>query len=171
LQTDTQLIHDTLRGHPDAYAELVRRYERMVHAAAWAVLRDHHAAQDITQETFLKAYRQLPTLRTPGTLCSWLLTIARRAATDLARSPKRLVSVAVVPETPSLDPPPEEDAAHLLAAVAALPEHEQHVLLLRYFDDLPMAAIAARLDRPVGTITKQLTRAIARLRDRLKELP
>jgi RNA polymerase sigma-70 factor, ECF subfamily len=171
VQPDDHLIREVLAGRRDAYADLVRRYERHVHAAAWAILRDHQAAEDVTQETFIKAYNKLSTLRTARRFGPWLLTIVRRTATDRARTKNRLVLVAALPDMPSLDAPAEEDAALVLLALARIPDREQQVLLLRYFDGLAVADIAALLGCPVGTVTKQLSRAVARLRDRLKEIP
>lgn len=177
VQSDDHLIREVLAGNRDAYADLVRRYERHVHAAAWAILRNHHAAEDATQETFIKAYNKLATLRTPCTFGPWLLTIVRRTATDRVRSKGRLVLVPDLPDLPSLDvtanrdTPAEDEAALVLSAVARIPDREQQVLLLRYFDDLAVADIAALLGCPVGTVTKQLSRALARLRGRLKETP
>lgn len=171
VQSDEHLIGEVLAGRRDAYADLVRRYEGHVHAAAWTILRDHQAAEDATQESFVKAYCNLATLRTPRTFAPWLLTIVRRTATDLARNKNRLALVRALPETQSVDSPEDEDAALVLSALAHIPDHEQQVLLLRYFDDLAVADIAARLDCAVGTITKRISRALTRLRDRLKERP
>jgi RNA polymerase sigma factor (sigma-70 family) len=64
-----------------------------------------------------------------------------------------------------------EDAARILSALAHIPDHEQQVLLLRYFDDLAVADIAARLGCAVGTVTKKISRALTRLRDHLQERP
>lgn len=168
-QADDHLIREVLAGNRHSYADLVRRYERHVHAAAWGILRDHHAAEDVTQETFIKAYNKLATLRAPRLFGPWLLTIVRRTATDRARSKSRLVLVPTLPDMPSFDAPAEDDAALILTAVACIPDREQQVLLLRYFNDLAVADIAALLGCPVGTVTKQLSRALTRLRDRLKE--
>jgi RNA polymerase sigma-70 factor (ECF subfamily) len=55
--------------------------------------------------------------------------------------------------------------------VARLPDHEQQVILLRYFEDLSVADIATQLGSPIGTVTKRLSRGLSRLRDRLKEMP
>jgi RNA polymerase sigma-70 factor (ECF subfamily) len=77
--------------------------------------------------------------------------------------------VPTVPEMPTFDAPAEEDAAAILAAVARLRTHEQQVLLLRYVDGLAVADIAVRLGRPVGTVTKQLSRALSHLRKHFKE--
>jgi len=170
-QSDGYLVREVLAGHRDAYAGLVRRYEHHVHAAAWAILRHHHAAQDVTQDAFIKAYHRLGTLRAPRTFGAWLLSIARRTATDQARGNKRLVFVPAVPDIPTFDAPAEEDAALILNALAFLPSHEQQVLLLRYFDGLAVADISIFLSCPVGTVTKQLSRGLARLRDRFKEKP
>lgn len=173
LQTDDDLIREVLAGNRDVYADLVRRYEHHVHAAAWAILRNHHTAEDVAQETFIKAYSKLATLRTPRNFGPWLLTIVRRTATDRARSANRLVLVSTLPEPTALDQPieteTEEEAALVLAAVACIPDGEQQVLLLRYCDDLAVAEIASLIGSPVGTVTKQLSRALTRLRDRIKE--
>ncbi len=171
VQSDDHLIREVLAGNRDSYADLVRRYEHLVHAAAWAILRNHHTAEDVTQETFIKAYGNLPTLRTPSMFGPWLLTIVRHAATDCGRKKSRLVLVPTLPDMPSHDAPAEDDAALILSAVACIPDREQQVLLLRYFDNLAVTDIAALLGCPVGTVTKQLSRALARLRDRLKEKP
>jgi RNA polymerase sigma-70 factor (ECF subfamily) len=169
--SDATLIGEILAGGHDRFALLIQRYHRAVHAAAWAIVRDHHAAEDVAQETFIKAYRQLATLRRPEMFTAWLLIIARRGATDAARAHKRLPDVAIAdaPADPTTPTDAEESAAQLLDAIRRLPGHEQHVVMLRYFEDLPVAGIAARLGRPVGTITKQLSRALARLRTRLEE--
>jgi RNA polymerase sigma-70 factor (ECF subfamily) len=169
--SDEQLIRQILAGDRDAYAKLVRRYERHAHAAAWMILRDHHAAQDVTQDAFVKAYRQLGELRTPPTFGIWLLTIVRRTAIDAVRGRQRLTFVPQVPDSPTPTSPAEADAAAILAAATKLPDHEQQVLLLRYFDNLSVADIAVRLGRPVGTVTKQLSRALSRLRGLLEETP
>src|SRR5690348_2310508 len=110
-QADDHLIREVLGGNGDAYADLVRRYERHVHAAAWAILRNHHSAEDVAQEAFIKAYKNLSALRTPHLFGSWLLTIVRRTATDLARSKSRLALVPTLPDVPSLDVPAEDEAA------------------------------------------------------------
>ena len=170
---DEHFIREVLAGRRDAYAELVRRYEGQVHAAAWAILRDHQAAEDVTQESFLKAYTKLAALRTAGGFGPWLLAIVRRTATDRVRGQRHLVLVPDLPDRPSLDAATgaEEDAAIVLSAIAQIPDREQQVVLHRYFDGLAVAEIAARLGCPVGTVTKQLSRAVARLRDHLQEIP
>lgn len=166
---DDGIIRKVLAGDRDAYAVLVRRYERQVHAAAWAILRNHQAAEDVSQDAFIRAYEKLGTLRTPERFGPWLLTIVRRLSVDLARCRSPLVLVSACPEGPSFDTSDGEDAARILAAIARMPDRDQQVLLLRYFDQLGVAEIASRMGCPVGTITKLLSRAVTRLRHRFQE--
>lgn len=151
-RSDDHLIREVLPGRRDLYAVLVQRYARHLHAAAWAILRDHHAAEDVTQDTLIKAYSKLATLQTGRSFGPWLLAIVRRTATDRARSKNRRVLVAVPPETASLAAPAEEDAAIVLGVLGRIPEREQQIVLPRYFDGLAVADIASRLGCPVGTL-------------------
>lgn len=166
--TDAELVKAVLAGNQAAYGDLIRRYERSVRAAALAVLGDFHAAEDATQETFVVAYQKLDALMRPAAFGAWVLRIARRQALRAARKRRA---------TETLDPDVAVNAAHngrldeesegLLAAVAALPKHERRVVMLHYFDGHSVADIAAMCGRPVGTVTKQLSRARERLRCRL----
>jgi RNA polymerase sigma-70 factor, ECF subfamily len=169
--TDAALVKCVLAGDSVKYAELVRRYEGPVQAAAWSVVHDVHLAQDIAQEAFLKAYRALPSLADPELFGPWLLTIARHAAVTVSRSKTLAVGHGPVPEVAADSAPDEEEASALLAAVARLPEHEQRVILLRYIDQQPIAAIAAMTGLSSGTVTKQISRALVRLRTIVKEPP
>jgi RNA polymerase sigma-70 factor (ECF subfamily) len=172
VRSDEDVVDSVLAGDRPAYAELVARYERAVHAAAWAVLRDHHASQDVTQDAFIAAYQRLPTLRDRRSFGPWVVTIARRAAIDRARRPAVPVHAGPVPAdcpAPPVGDPPDDRPARVLAAVARLPDHEQRAVLLRYIDGRPTAEIARLTGRSVGTVTKQLTRALRRLRETLED--
>ena len=165
---DADLVGAVLLGDRRAFAALVGRYERAVLATAWGVLRDRHLAQDAAQDAFVSAYTNLRRLRDPASFAPWLLSIARRVAT---RSSKRRRPTGPLPD----EHPPEHevaDAANLdwaLAATEDLPEHERVVVYLRYFQDLDVGEIARVVARPVGTVTKQLSRAHERLRERLRK--
>jgi len=162
VESDADLVAATLAGDAAAFGRLVGRYQRSAHAACWAVLRDSHLAADAAQEAFLAAYRSLATLRDPAAFGGWLTTIARNRA---VRAGRRVARESPLPPTLAggqcADPGPDAD---LLRAIAALPEHERAVLTLRYFEHHDVAEIAAVLGRPVGTVTKQLSRAHDRLR-------
>lgn len=163
--TDAHLVAQTLAGDRHAYGQLVERYERVVKATCLATLRDHNSAADAAQDAFIAAYRSLRSLRDPANFAAWLCTIARNRSIRLTKQtrPPAAITDSIASRDPSQ---PDED---LLSAVAALPEHERIVVMLKYFDRHDVAAIAAMLGRPIGTITKQLSRAHERLRRALSE--
>jgi RNA polymerase sigma-70 factor (ECF subfamily) len=172
MRTNEELIAAILSGEQDAFAELLRRYERAAWATAWKVLRDYHAAQDATQNAFVEAYRRLGQLRSPAHFGLWVLRITRREALRLARRRGKARSLGLArdlagstagePLTPEFD--------DLVLAIGRLPEHERLVVALRFLDDHPVAEVARLTGRPVGTVTKQLSRAVERLRAMFREV-
>ena len=73
---DVQLIHSILSGDNEAFTTLVGKYQKSVHALAWRKIGDFHFAEEITQDTFLQAYKNLATLRNPNQFAGWLYVIA-----------------------------------------------------------------------------------------------
>lgn len=166
MTSDRDLVAAVLAGDRNGYAELVRRYERMAHAAALEVLRNHHAAQDAVQEAFVAGYRHLGSLRDGAAFGTWLLRIVRHEAVRQARQRSRMPSAAPLAEIPAPLRNGEVDEAFrlLLERVSDLPEQERVVLMLRYFGSHSVQTVADMTGRPLGTVTKQLSRAIGRLR-------
>lgn len=160
---DAQLVAAVLGGDGGAFDELVRRYERSARATCYGVLRDWHLARDAAQDGFVAAYTNLRLLRTPASFGPWLLTIMRHRATRIARGERRMAPLHLVPD-PAAAPQAGHDTEALIAAVAALPEHERAVVMLRYFEGQPVSAIAMICGLPLATVKKQLTRAHDRLR-------
>jgi RNA polymerase sigma-70 factor (ECF subfamily) len=176
LGGDASLVRSALAGDRAAFEALVDRHQRSALATCLAVLRDRQLAEDAVQDAFVSAYRSLRTLRDPAGFGGWLLSIARNRATRLARDRTRRLRLAQdsVERADAPRPQPLAEAAvddALLAALAALPDHERSVVTLRYFDGHGVAEIAAITGRPTGTVTKQLQRAHERLRATLKERP
>lgn len=170
-QSDAELVEETLAGTKEAFAELVRRYERSVRAAALSIVRKPHAADDAAQEAFVRAWEQLPTLRNPRVFGPWVIQIARRCAIDSLKKqrsfvyPESLDHMASHERNGQLD----EKNQHLLETVQKLPETERQVIMLRYFGPYSVEDLAALLNRSVGTVTKQLSRAHRRLKSKLQE--
>jgi RNA polymerase sigma factor (sigma-70 family) len=162
-------VEAVLGGERDAYATLVHRYERAVRGVAAHIVKDLHTAEDVAQNAFVKAYENLGRLRRGAAFGPWLLQIARREAVDALRTRARQVSIEEAPplSAAARDGRLDERAAILLDAVMRLPAHERGVIVLRHFDGHSVGAIAAMTGRTVGTVTKQLSRAHARLRDSL----
>ena len=75
---DVELIQRSLTGDENAFAKLVRKYQKPVHALVWRKVGDFHVAEEITQDTFLRVYRKLATLKDPRRFAGWLYRIAAR---------------------------------------------------------------------------------------------
>ena len=177
MQTDAEIVTAVLLGDRKAFALLVARHERAVWATSWRVLRDDHAALDAAQEAFFLAFKRLGDLRQPSLFGVWLLQIARRESIRLAkkrqREPVRSIDEADAEQHLHWDEVATRlsaDAKELLEAVVTLPEHERIVVVQHYLDGRSVADVAAGLGRPVGTVTKQLSRAIQRLKDYAREV-
>jgi RNA polymerase sigma-70 factor (ECF subfamily) len=169
--SDAELVQEVLDGSKDAYAELVRRYERPVKAAALHTLGNFHSAEDAAQEAFVKAYQQLHRLSSPAAFGPWLMTITRRCALDMADKKRPNISLDAIGDMPAhqrngrLD----DDKQQLLRQILQLGESARQVLLLRYFGEHTVGQIADITGRSIGTIAKQLSRAHHNLRHRIKE--
>ncbi len=169
MQSDAEVVEAVLGGDRVSYAILVQRYERAVLGVALGILRDHHAAQDVAQDAFAVAFQRLGTLRRPGRFAPWILGIARRKAIDLWHERSKRSQETVPPETIAAhrDGPLDERVEKAFEVIDRLPERQRQVVLYRYCDGLSVREIAKATGSPVGTVTKCLSRALARLRKTL----
>src|SRR5688572_27111517 len=172
-RSDAELIERVRRGELQAYGTLVERYERTVLAAVLGVLRDAHAAQDVVQDVFVACFTRLGSLRDPSRFGPWLLKSAEREAVHASRRAKRM-RITATPDDVDVSIEPREsllsdEREHLLQCVRSLPAHERLAVSLRYFEGRGVHDIARATGLAVGTITKQLSRALSRLRDQLNK--
>ena len=171
MPSTEELVKATRTGEASAFAELVRRYERAAIITAHSVLEDFHLAQDAAQEAFVIAYQRLGQLRDAASFGPWLLRIVRRQALRLKRSRKAEQIAAECVDRPATETRDwMEPYEEVVQQIARLPEHERIVVVMRYVDGRSVKEIADLTGRPVGTVTKQLSRAIERLRHWLVEV-
>ena len=165
MQSDAELVKAVLDGDPGSYGALVQRYERAVYGVAFGVLGDHHAAEDATQEVLLAGYRKLGSLRKANMFGPWILKIARRSSVHMARRIKTFAPIEAASEmaTEDCSVTLNETERNLLTAIMRLPKHERQVAILRYLNGYQMPMISRVTSRPIGTVTKQLSRARQRL--------
>ncbi|MCY4554369.1 MAG: RNA polymerase sigma factor, partial [Candidatus Poribacteria bacterium] len=88
-EDDVQLIHAVLSGDDSAFEILVEKYQKSVHALAWRKIGDFHYAEEITQDTFLRVYQKLSTLKDPSQFLRWLSVIANRLCLNWLRKQKK----------------------------------------------------------------------------------
>jgi RNA polymerase sigma-70 factor, ECF subfamily len=168
--TDKEYVQRCCDGHPEDFRILVYRYQEPLFSFLTSRLGDRSRAEDAAQESFVRAFQKLKKLRKPESFFSWLLGIAGRVAQEQFRSMKRSRHDREITET--LLPQFAEDNVEypLEEAIASLPETYRQVILLRYYEGLSCKDVAERLDMPLGTVTKTLSRAYDLLRQELQAL-
>jgi len=165
-KTDRDYIERCLGGYSDDFRFLVRRYEKPLFAYLLCRLRNRLQAQEAAQESLVRAYMGLSKLNKPESFHSWLIGIAARVALEFHRSAQRRIdNLETITEMPAQHQGDSEE--YLLdEAIAVLPESQRRVVVLRYYEDLSCRQIAERLQVPLGTVTKMLSRAYVALREK-----
>ena len=175
---DVQLIHRILDGDDSAFTELVNKYRKAVHALVWRKIEDFHIAEEITQDTFLKAYQKLGELKKPQSFASWLYVIASRCCKEWSR--KKRIPTLPLEETSSLPIEKTTYSQYVIEEnertvsieqreivqklLAKLPESERTVITLHYFSEMSSVEIGAFLGVSANTIRSRLRRARQRLK-------
>ncbi len=169
---DAELIQRTLAGDESAFGLLVDKYKRSVHALAYRKLGDFHTAEEITQDTFLKAYQKLSTLRDPARFPGWLYVIAARCCISWLRQ-NRIQTESfdrVKREMNALSWAKYADARvreEVHSALENLPESERTVLTLYYMAGMTCEEIGQFIGTSCGAIRDRLYRARIRLKEEL----
>lgn len=164
----------------ESFDEIVRRHQKRVYRVVLLLLRDPDAADTITQESFLRAYRALPGFRGECRMETWLLRIAVNLVRDHGKS-RRLSfwkKLAGLEDAQDYQAPQPSAERALLAraelqavwdAVNTLSPQQRHIFLLRFVEELPLAEIASVLGLRIGSVKAQLFRALGHVRTHMKE--
>ena len=167
------LIQQVTRGDQHAFMALYDRYSPRIYALTLHILGDPMLAEEVTQDTFIKLWsRARMYVSSRGSFVVWLMTIARRTALDRLRLEGRrpMLSDTRDPETiwPTLrDDSRDPDEARwksLYFAVRSLPEDQQQVIELSYYQGMSQSEIAAELGWPLGTVKTRMRAAMEALR-------
>jgi RNA polymerase sigma-70 factor (ECF subfamily) len=166
-------VRGALRGDPAALDVLFRAHWPAAYRTAWLIVRDPHAAEDMAQEGFVAAVGALERFDRTRPFGPWLRTIVARRAIDLARSRalRREVDGAGLLEGVAAGATDDGRAsapdAEVLAALAALPEDQRTVVVLRHLLELTPSEIAEVVGVPRGTVNSRLRRGLDTLAGRL----
>lgn len=171
---DADLIAQCLAGDSSAFDPLVERYERRVFAVCYRYTLNREDAKDLTQDTFVRAYRALRSFRGDSAFPTWLHRIAVNACLSYKTSPSQKRPMEELDET-ATDPRPsvehdleaslQKDA--LRAALERLPEKQRMTVVLKVMEDRTHAEVANLLGSSVGTVKANLFFAIQNLRKHL----
>jgi RNA polymerase sigma-70 factor (ECF subfamily) len=181
----SQLVERLRAGEPAAFREMVERYQRDVYGLAYDLCGNHHDAEDLSQEVFIKAFRAIGSFRADAKMGTWLYRIAMNTHIDNKRKkPVQLVSIdahaedddARPMELPAMEtarPDRTAGAARFQAdverALGALSTQERSVFVLRHYHDMKIGEISESLSIAEGTVKSLLFRSMRKLRDRLSQ--
>ena len=188
METSDQAAVDLTRnGDPDAFRVLVDRHSRSIFRLAWRMTANSHEAEDIVQETFLRAYKQLGRFDGRAAFGTWIHRIAVNCALDVIRMRKRRQERSVsstqddaaepdrfLLNVPSSDPSPERSLQstqireRLMAAMAELSEMERCAFTLRHHDGLGIEEISKVLGVQPNAAKHSVFRAVQKLRRALE---
>jgi RNA polymerase sigma-70 factor (ECF subfamily) len=188
--TDQEVVALARDGREAAYRELIRRYERPVFSLVLRMVRDRQLAEDLSQETFIKALNAIGSYRPEFKFSSWIFKIANNAAIDHLRrreldtlsldgaphaaTPEEIEATALQVgdkgETPLEELEARELGSAIERAIAQLRPEYRACILLRHVEGLAYEEIAQSLDLPLGTVKTYIHRARHELRDLLAHL-
>ncbi len=172
-ETDASLIQQVQTGSEDALLALHTRYASLVYSVAYRVLNEPMAAEEVTQDTFMRLWHKAVTYDPrKGSFVTWLLTIARRLAIDTYRHQQRdpIVNTLLIDEDTerwekALSTGHEGDVPRLLQVLLGeLPKEQTQVIELAFFYGLSHSQIAQHLDLPVGTVKTRIRLGMEKLR-------
>jgi RNA polymerase sigma-70 factor (ECF subfamily) len=172
---ERDLLRKAAGGNLFAFEEIVRRYQKRVYAVALRIVRRHDVADDVAQDTFIRAWRALVSFDLARPFGPWICRIAANLAVNHVRSPR--AREEGLPEGHDEQPAPAADAlegvldaeaqAVLGRALLALPAEQRAVFVLRVNEELSYKEIAETLELSIGTVMSRLSRAREKLREAL----
>ena len=181
--TDDELVAKSIGGDAESFNQLIHRWERPIYALAYRVIGREEDARDVTQETFLRAFRALPGFKGQAKFSSWLYRIALNLCRDWIRRQRR-APVMQMPE--GVDPGelaaergPVESIEELVArrelsavveeAMALLPEEQRTAIILKEYHGMTFQEIAEMQGCPLSTVKTRLYQGLTVLRRHLQK--
>ena len=183
--TDEQLVELAISDDPNAFGEIVKRWERKIFALCFGMVAREEEAKDAAQETFISAYRNLKNFRGDAKVSSWLhriavnqcLTTMRRTKTrsesflDDEASADEKVFVAPLNQTPARTTEQNERLQIVRQAVSSLPVDLRQIIVMKEFEEMTFQEISEILELPLSTVKSRLYTALKQLRMKLERLP
>ncbi len=172
--TDNEIILLIRNGEKSAFSHLVRRHQKCVLRISQRFLKDLSLAEDVVQESFIKAYERLHTFEARSSFKSWLIQIAintaknklrdrREDSTDMSTIP---IAIAAIAESHLVH---HSVSKSLQVYIDELPQKQKTALVLRVYEDLSFKEIAEIMECPYDTAKANYRHALLRLRDELKD--
>jgi len=169
---DRDMFRGAIHGDREAFEMIIRTMSRQLFAIAFGILQNREEAEDVVQDTFVKAWKSRWRVREPEKFPGWISTIARHRAYDILRRRRTVPLDEQLKEfaAPGNDSESPDDERHqqVRSALATLPELYRSAVALRYMQNMDYATIEQTLGLSNGALRGILGRALASMRKRLK---
>lgn len=170
ILADDQLVNKTLEGDIDAFGVLIDKYRGLVHGLAFHIIGNFQDAEDIAQDTFIKAYESISTLKDESKFGNWLKVITLNMCKIWLRRSTLELSLPSKNDIDEYIPPDHELQNIVYKALSALPSKNQVVITLFYLDDLSYKEIGDFLGLPVSTVQSRIQRARQQLKEEVLKM-
>lgn len=177
--SDESLAQRLQNGDRTAFDEIVRRYQGRLFAIAYRIIGNREDALDVTQDVFLKTYRQISDWKPTGKFGAWLTRLTVNRAIDGARQRRRRPMISLDQEVPPVVQAPDDSSAgargaeievRVQAALQKLSAMQRTVFVLRHYEGHSLAEIAPILGCTIGSVKVHLFRAMSKVRAELNDL-
>lgn len=145
------------KGNQKAFISLIRHFETNLYRISYSILKNDYDCADAIQETILKAYQSIHTLKKHKYFKTWLIRILINQCNHLLKKKKKVVSIVEIQEMPSTTS--DFDRVEMKEALDSLDPDLRLIITLYYLEDIPLKEIAKCLEIPEGTIKSRLHRA------------
>ncbi|HUX21769.1 MAG TPA: RNA polymerase sigma factor [Spirochaetia bacterium] len=176
VDTETLLIREALTGDRDAFSRLMLQYAQRIYRGVCFIVRNIDDAKDITQETFLRAYRGLGSFDPSKPFYPWIHRIARNLSLNyIGRAERKNLSLPegdpfpARTEDPALSIIHEAESESLYRAIDRLTPEHREIIMLKHFGECSYAEIAEIVGIPIGTVMSRLYNARMKLKSLLSE--
>lgn len=183
-ENEQNIVDRICQGNKEAFQELVERYKKKIYFLAYDILGDHHEAEDISQEVFIKVFRSLKNFRRHSKMSSWIYQITTNSCIDALRKRKSKPKISLGDfnhisiknnveggSTRIRNPELSADASimqrRIQNALYEVTPRERAVFMMRHYNDLEIKEIAEVLNVSSGTVKSMLFRALNKLRKEL----
>lgn len=176
LFDDSILIEDTLKGDLHAFEKIVMKYKSLVFTLVFRIVNNNEDAEEVSQDVFIKAYKNLESFNFKSKFATWLYRIAYNEAINKLKSEKRFSTFLEIKENHHEIPDAETDkyeniekSYYVDKAMQNLSESERFIVTLFYYEDLSIKEISNITDFSIANIKVKLLRARQKLYDLLKD--
>lgn len=167
---DKKLVKRAMKGNVKAYGELIALYQEQLYRIAFLRMRDEQLALDMIQDTVVRGYERIKTLKKEACFKTWLIRILLNQISDFYRKNGKETAIDHMEETQASDErifsERIEESIDLKDAIERLPERQRMIIILKYFQDMKISEIAGILDIPEGSVKAYLFRG----KDNLKKI-